>query len=340
LVVDPFGIAWIYATNPILAADQEWYQGISDPARYEGGNVSGWTDGGAADDRMIITTSSLLDDCTTTDHSVWLERGYGADPRDFRNVEMTVRCRLNGSGDAHVSLFNRGGRHSGGSIACHGFKYTVGFWLDGTASIKKETWHVHYDTLQEIVTDVPNEFTFKYICYDTIDLSAVVIEGWIDRTSTNQWERVLGFVDSGYGTGGGNCGTAENQQGLWGGPNANLRWDFASGFQYSCLSVRPIFAGGISLVVNFPEGSSADYGDPISFSDFGQVSMAQVDFNFVDIPNMSNFPELNISDVNISGSGLDFDTDVADSRLRRLAVAGMGGGGTGLSSTTVNQDLD
>lgn len=248
---DKFGITMLYATDS-SKAQYVMSDNPNSDAQFEGGvsgNPSdGWTTGDG-NDRLNIWPTGNYPRPNTLNHSTWAQRGYASTPQDWRDIEFTMECRMNGSGDGRSSLFSRGGKHNDG-IACEGFKYTVGIYVtDGEIHVKKETYHVHYDTLSTKSHGKGSLsgkwIRYKYVTYNINNNQHVKIEGWFDFDCNNNWVKLLDEVDNGRGSGGSKCDSADDAPGVWEGPDATIRWDDLSSFRFRKVSVRSITPTGV-----------------------------------------------------------------------------------------------
>lgn len=166
-------------------------------------------------------------------------------PDDWRNFEATWYVK-HSSGTDQYTIYGRGGTHND-SCACCGFAYKLRLFTDGNMDVAIETWHVHYQFFNKksVTSSLGGRVVgLKFMCYDTpSNNKTVTCEGWLDDNNNNSWKKVFTWVDSGSSNDGGHCGTADNQVGLWGGPELTFRTDGLD-YTFTKLSGREINPGG------------------------------------------------------------------------------------------------
>jgi hypothetical protein len=264
MVDDKFGIKKIF---PDKRNGQQWFLG-DDAEGDDRFDTRGDNQSGNAKDGFCTSESDFRYHVLTTkgekdggkDHDEWRERGYISYPEDWRNVEITIEAKYDGSDD--FSVYCRAWRHTG-SGNCEGTKYSAAFNPDGETRYSKETYHNEgYDFTDWKSTGVKmdNEWVrLKFIVYDVApkghklgELTDMAqLETWVDPDKNNSWKKVNSFLDNGenWGVGGRKCGTEEQAVFLWGGPFVTLRGDSTNKLCYRKFSVREIdvqgdFSGG------------------------------------------------------------------------------------------------
>lgn len=180
-----------------------------------------------------------------SDHAKALSQGFMCSADDWRNFEGTWYIKHE-SGSDQYTIYGRGGTHSD-SCACCGFAYKLRLFTDGGMDVAIETWHVHYQFFgkKSVTSDLDGRIVgLKFICYDTpSNPQTVTCEGWLDNNNNNSWSKVFSWVDDGKSDDGGHCGTADDQVGLWGGPELTFRTDGLS-YTFTKLSAREINPSG------------------------------------------------------------------------------------------------
>jgi hypothetical protein len=191
----------------------------------------------------------------TYNHSVIEARGYWYKPSDWRNVEMTGYFRLNEYVEDEYSTYSRSIWHNRTHNGCGGSDYKLQLHFDGSVSLDKEEWHVHYTDqpkpswmLERKIIDGLGNLTNKWvglknIIYNTYQNGTFhpTMEVWIDQTNNGTWKKVHEYTDKGnWGSTMNRCGGAPDQLITWGSPVATFRWDNTANVDFSKLSVREI----------------------------------------------------------------------------------------------------
>jgi hypothetical protein len=191
----------------------------------------------------------------TYNHSIIESRGYWYKPSDWKNVEMTGYFKLNEYVEDEFSMFSRSIWHNRTYNGCGGSDYKLKLHFDGTVTLDKEEWHIHY-TEQPKPTGAPEHkiidglgnLTNKWIGLKNIiynieqnGTSYPKMEMWIDQNNNNTWKKVHEYIDKGgWGSTMSRCGGAPDQPITWGSPVASFRWDDTSDIDFRDLSVREI----------------------------------------------------------------------------------------------------
>jgi hypothetical protein len=191
----------------------------------------------------------------TYNHSVIDKRGYWYKPSDWTNVEMTGYFKLKEYVEDEFSMFSRSISHSKNQSGCGGSDYKLQLRFDGSVSVEKEEWHVHYTDQPE---NLPLELDHKNIELGNltnrwIGLKMIIynnqkngmtfptMEMWIDQTSNGTWKKVYEYTDRGnWGSTMNRCGGTPDQLITWGSPVATFRWDKTANVDFNNLSIREI----------------------------------------------------------------------------------------------------
>jgi hypothetical protein len=191
----------------------------------------------------------------TYNHSIIEEKGFWHKPSDWKSTEMTGYFKLNNYVEDEYGIYARSIWHNRTHNGCGGSDYKPKLHFDGSVSLDKEEWHVHY-------TDQPKppwmpenkridglgNLTNKWIGLKNIlynmeqnGTSYPKIEMWIDGNNSNIWKKVHEYVDrGGWGSTMDRCGGKPDQLITWGSPVATFRWDDTANVDFRNLSVREI----------------------------------------------------------------------------------------------------
>jgi hypothetical protein len=191
----------------------------------------------------------------TYNHSIIEARGFWYKPSDWKNTEMTGYFKLNEYVEDEYSTYTRSIWHNKTHNGCGGSDYRLKLHFDGSVSLDKEEWHVHY-------TDQPKppwmpehkridglgNLTNKWIGLKNIVYNIEQngtfypkMEMWIDQNNSNVWKKVHEYTDRGrWGSTMNRCGGAPDQLITWGSPVATFRWDDTADVDFRNLSVREI----------------------------------------------------------------------------------------------------
>jgi hypothetical protein len=191
----------------------------------------------------------------TYNHSIVESRGYWHKPSDWKNVEMTGYFKLNEYVEDEFSMFSRSVWHNRNQSGCGGSDYKPKLHFDGTVTLDKEEWHVHYTDQpkpagapeHKIIVGLGN-LTNKWIGLKNIiynieenGASYPKMEMWIDQNNNNTWRKIHEYVDKGgWGSTMSRCGGAPDQLITWGSPIVTFRWDDTASMDFLNLSVREI----------------------------------------------------------------------------------------------------
>jgi len=241
LVNDPFGHvrlkpnaaggeSWVMDNNN-FEGDSRMYQGKGGGYHMSGGFTISDQSGFRAN---ISTSTGFDDDSCTQNQQTMVDRGYMQAANDWKNIEFTGVFKIFNAASDHITLGGRGGRHtgSGGPRGCTGSNYKVSVEMNGNGiEIEKESWHVSYHHL--IDTNISGwdsrdgEFGLKILMYNSQDNKSVTIEVYLDKTNSNNYEKVLSFTDSGQvNSDAGECNCNDDGQPLvWGSPTFLIRGD-------------------------------------------------------------------------------------------------------------------
>jgi hypothetical protein len=212
------------------------------------GNVTSWYLTQNQQVRLNFYTEAGYDGSKINkNHKTCSQRGYMMDKKDWRYIEGTVYIfHKGGSGDDEYVLYYHGGTHTG-SGNCEGCAYKADLSFSGRVRVAKEQWHVSYvfqDWKDAGTGDIEDKWVgFKFVVYE-VERSgkenAVKLEIYIDDSDgQNKWELKYEYLDAGgWGDSGGHCGGKADQILNFGGPNATLRVDNSSGFNFKFLSIR------------------------------------------------------------------------------------------------------
>ena len=191
----------------------------------------------------------------TYNHSVIAARGYWYKPSDWKNVEMTGYFKLKEFVEDEYSTYSRSIWHNRTHNGCGGSDYKLKLHFDGSVSLDKEEWHVHYTDqpkpswmLEHKIVDGLGNLTnrwigLKNIVYNTDQNGTFypTMEMWIDETNNGTWKKVHEYTDRGaWGSTMNRCGGAPDQLITWGSPVATFRWDGTADVDFRNLSVREI----------------------------------------------------------------------------------------------------
>jgi hypothetical protein len=191
----------------------------------------------------------------TYNHSVIETRGYWYKPSDWRNVEMTGYFKLKEYVEDEFSMFSRSISHSKNPSGCGGSDYKLQLHFDGSVSVEKEEWHVHYTDQPEKLPLEPDHenielgnltnrwIGLKMIIYNNQKngMTYPTMEMWIDQTNNGTWKKVHEYIDRGnWGSTMNRCGGAPDQLITWGSPVATFRWDKTANVDFNNLSIREI----------------------------------------------------------------------------------------------------
>lgn len=188
------------------------------------------------------------------DHGAATSRGYMCGPNDWRSVEQKVYFNGSTGGDA-LTLYQGGGRHSD-SCPCCGFAHKMSFQSSGNVELRKETWHVNYDDMEETsVGSLSGGNVGVAFCRYWTGTDGVRCEAWTDPNMSNSWSMVLAADDAPgrYPGGGGRCNGPDAQPGRWGFPAVVFRTD-DFGYSFQHMSAREIDPGG-SFTPGTPGGT-------------------------------------------------------------------------------------
>jgi hypothetical protein len=191
----------------------------------------------------------------TYNHSIIEERGFWHKSSDWKNTEMTGYFKLNNYVEDEYSTYARSIWHNRTHNGCGGSDYKPKLHFDGSVSLDKEEWHVHY-------TDQPKppwmpenkridglgNLTNKWIGLKNIlynmeqnGTSYPKMEMWIDQNNNNTWKKIHEYVDKGgWGSTMSRCGGSADQLITWGSPVVTFRWDDTAKVNFRNLSVREI----------------------------------------------------------------------------------------------------
>jgi hypothetical protein len=147
----------------------------------------------------------------TYNHSVIETRGYWYKPSDWRNVEMTGYFKLKEYVEDEFSIFSRSISHSKNQSGCGGSDYKLQLHFDGSVSVEKEEWHVHYtDQPEKLPLELDHKnielgnltnrwIGLKMIIYNNQKngMTYPTMEMWIDQTNNGTWKKVHEYTDRG-----------------------------------------------------------------------------------------------------------------------------------------------
>jgi hypothetical protein len=191
----------------------------------------------------------------TYNHSVIEARGFWYKPSDWKNTEMTGYFKLNEYVEDEYSAYSRSIWHNRTHNGCGGSDYKLKLHFDGSVSLDKEEWHVHYTdqpkppwTPEHKIIDGLGNLTNKWVGLKNIvynidqnGTSYPKMEMWIDHNNSNVWKKVHEYVDRGrWGSTMNRCGGEPDQLITWGSPVATFRWDHTVDVDFRNLSVREI----------------------------------------------------------------------------------------------------
>ena len=80
----------------------------------------------------------------TYNHSIIEARGFWYKPSDWKNTEMTGYFKLNEYVEDEYNAYSRSIWHNKTHNGCGGSDYKLKLHFDGSVSLDKEEWHVHY----------------------------------------------------------------------------------------------------------------------------------------------------------------------------------------------------
>ena len=190
----------------------------------------------------------------TYNHSIIEGKGFWHKPSDWKNTEMTGYFKLNNYVEDEYGTYARSIWHNRTHNGCGGSDYKPKLHFDGSVSLDKEEWHVHY-TDQPKPPWIPENkridglenltkwIGLKNILYNMEQngTSYPKIEMWIDGNNSNIWKKVHEYVDKGgWGSTMDRCGGKPDQLITWGSPVATFRWDDTADVDFRNLSVREI----------------------------------------------------------------------------------------------------
>lgn len=191
----------------------------------------------------------------TYNHSIIEGRGFWYKPSDWKNTEMTGYFKLNEYVDDEFSIYIRSIWHNRTHNGCGGSDYKLKLHFDGSVTLDKEEWHVHYTDQpkppwmpEHKIIDGLGNLTNKWIGLKNILYNIEQngtfypkMEMWIDQTNNNTWKKVHEYVDrGGWGSTMDRCGGVSDQLITWGSPVATFRWDDTADVDFRNLSVREI----------------------------------------------------------------------------------------------------
>jgi hypothetical protein len=191
----------------------------------------------------------------TYNHSIVEARGFWYKPSDWKNTEMTGYFKLNEYVKDAYSTYTRSIWHNKTHNGCGGSDYKLNLHLDGSVTLDKEEWHVHYSDQPkppwmpehkgiEGLGNLTNKWIgLKNIVYNIEQngTSYPKMEMWIDQNNSNVWKKVHEYVDrGGWGSTMNRCGGAPDQLITWGSPVATFRWDDTADVDFRNLSIREI----------------------------------------------------------------------------------------------------
>jgi hypothetical protein len=269
--LEPNGVKQIYATSTAKAAP--WTLGFGD---WQARTLKFGTISGTGKDTVVqqagqvrMSVTSVENTCEgITDHALALQRGYMCTANDWYNYEMTGYLQLvtaaGDSGDQDWTFYGGGGRHTGDGppTGCMGSAYKASYhYASARVRFGKESWHVNYDygvSWQPVAgglnynANKDRWLGMKNIRYEFtrngkrgirneiwLDLGGIDAQG----NPANDWKRVHMVEDhpdvASWGDGGSECGVANNQIMLWGGPHVTFRWDNTTS-RLRLMSVREI----------------------------------------------------------------------------------------------------
>lgn len=251
---DSFGIDYIY---PSKQNGEHWEMNndnFNSDSRIQGddaddkGDYWEWSGSGI---RTGVTPSSGYNrsDCNPN-HQENKERGYLANPEDWKNCEFGGHVRITDEASDEAVLFLRGGHHTGDgwSEGCCGTAYKSDIDMqNGDHRYAKEEWHVSYDftSWKNAVNDPGDWFGWKFITYNSQNGESVILETWIDQNADNNWQKLDSMTDSGnWSNNGGECKLDDDGSPItWGGPLAAWRND-AGAWGFKNFTCREIDAYG------------------------------------------------------------------------------------------------
>jgi hypothetical protein len=191
----------------------------------------------------------------TYNHSIIEARGFWYKPSDWKNTEMTGYFKLNEYVEDEYNTYSRSIWHNKTHNGCGGSDYKLKLHFDGSVSLDKEEWHVHYTdqpkppwTPEHKIIDGLGNLTNKWVGLKNIvynidqnGTSYPKVEMWIDQNNSNVWKKVHEYVDRGrWGSTMNRCGGEPDQLITWGSPVATFRWDNTADVDFRNLSVREI----------------------------------------------------------------------------------------------------
>jgi hypothetical protein len=191
----------------------------------------------------------------TYNHSIIKTRGYWYEPSDWKNVEMTGYFKLNEYVDDEFSTYSRSIWHNRTNNGCGGSDYKLNLHFDGSVTLNKEEWHVHYSDQpkpawmpEHKIIDGLGNLTNKWIGLKNVvynieqnSTSYPRMEMWVDQNNNNTWKKIHEYLDRGdWGSTMNRCGGEPDQLITWGSPVATFRWDDTANVHFRNLSVREI----------------------------------------------------------------------------------------------------
>lgn len=210
--------------------------------------------------RFCLTTSEgrQPDGGCATKQSVYYDRGYSFTPKDWKNVEMTIFCKLIDfnpklTDNGKMILKCRTGNHHSNTDCMQGNA------LNGTIFAKNqeyriswEEFHVHYHhgpTLKQNICSTDNRWIGIKWCVYNIGTDNVKMELYLCPSDSaedraNNWFLVgerRDFPGSGWGDYGLKNGLPDKSFPLlWGGPRSMFRWDHWNKLNFKWCSSREI----------------------------------------------------------------------------------------------------
>jgi hypothetical protein len=191
----------------------------------------------------------------TYNQSIIEARGFWYKPSDWKNTEITGYFKLNEYVKDEYTTYTRSIWHKKTHNGCGGSDYKLKLHFDGSVSLDKEEWHVHYTDQPkppwmpdheriEGLGNLTNKWIgLKNIIYNIEQngTSYPMMEMWIDQNNSNVWKKVHEYVDrGGWGSTMNRCGGAPDQLITWGSPVVTFRWDDTAKVDFRNLSVREI----------------------------------------------------------------------------------------------------
>jgi hypothetical protein len=269
ILTDPETGALI-TSNPNLNDDPRILTGSNKPVFTD--NMDGSWKAKSSEVRLdIVQNNPFTESSLTLNQATLSTQGYMQDTKDWgangRGIEATAYYRINAhssstvNGESHIEHVLGGAVHTSDTSTLNGFPKTCEgctyhanvYPITGRCKFEKELSHTAgYSTGDPEATNTSYKFIdskkwvgWKTVKYVMADGQSVKLEAYIDINATNNWVKVLDFVDNGkwgptQGKIGATCGGGENTVITWGGPIFGFRWDNITDMDIKWASVRSI----------------------------------------------------------------------------------------------------